>query len=165
MKKLIFLILLICTQMDTLVPIPRAIYESIQDVLQYQIDSLARDIAKTLDVNEKILLHEIRKEKIGIYLIDNDCDLDIKCKSYVNKNGHIYIRCDEPVIYNTNLCPTHSVHPIHFETIQHHTYVSNIVINDTKYYIDTMNKVYDEDLNPVGIYKRNSNKLIVLRKD
>ena len=151
--------------MDTTVPIPKVIYESIQDILQCQIDSLARDIAKTLDVNEKILLHEIRKEKIGIYLIDEDCDLDLKCKSYVNKNGYIYIKCDEPVVYNTGLCPKHSIHPIYFETIKYHTCVSNIIINDDKYYIDNKNKLYDEELNVIGIYNRKSNKLIILRKD
>jgi hypothetical protein len=151
--------------MDTTVPIPKIIYESIQDALQSQIDCLARDIAKTLDVNEKILLHEIRKEKIGIYLIDEDCDLDMKCKSYVNKNGYIYTKCDEPVIYNTSLCPKHSIHPIYFEAIQYHTCVSNIIINDVKYYIDNKNKLYDEELNPIGIYNRKTNSLIVFRKD
>ena len=151
--------------METTIPIPRNIYESIQDVLQSQIDSLARDIAKTLDVNEKTLLYEIRKEKIGIYLIDEDSDLDIKCKSYMNKNGYIYIKCDEPVIYNTSLCPKHCVHPIYFETIKHNMCVSNIVINDIKYYIDDKNKVYDEELNCIGIYNRRSNKLIIIRKD
>ena len=50
--------------METKIPIPKNIYETIQDTLQSHIDSLARDICKTLDVNEKILLQEIRKEKI-----------------------------------------------------------------------------------------------------
>lgn len=151
--------------METKVPIPRTIYESIQDSLQSQIDSLARDIAKTLDVNEKILLQEIRKEKIGIYLMDDDCDLDTKCKSYMNKNGYIYTKCDEPVIYNTSLCPKHSVHPIYYETIQHYTCVSSIVINDIKYYIDDKCKLYDEELNTIGIYNKKTNRLIVLRKN
>ena len=72
--------------METTVPIPRNIYESIQDVLQSHIDSLARDIAKTLDVNEKILLHEIRKEKIGIYLIDEDNDFNIFNDIHLSSN-------------------------------------------------------------------------------
>lgn len=151
--------------MDTTIPIPKIIYESIQDALQSQIDSLARDIAKTLDVNEKVLLHEIRKEKIGIYLVDEDCDLDIKCKSYKNKNGHVYIKCDEPVIFNSFLCPAHTVCPIYFDTIKHNTCISNIVINDIKYYIDNKNKLYDENLNIIGIYNKKSNTLIVFRED
>lgn len=151
--------------MDITVPIPKTIYETIQDILQYQIDGLAKDIAKTLDVNEKILLHEIRKEKIGIYLIDDDCDIDIKCKSYATKNGYIYTKCDEPVVYNTSLCPKHSIQPIYFEAIQHNTCLSNIVINDIKYYIDNKDKIYDEELNLIGIYNRKSKKLIIFRKD
>lgn len=151
--------------METKVPIPRTIYESIQDVLQSQIDSLARDIAKTLDVNEKILLHEVRKEKIGIYLHDDDCDIDTKCKSYVNKNGYIYTKCDEPVIYNSSLCPKHSIHPIYFESIKLNICVSTIVINDIKYYIDNKNKLYDEELNLIGVYNKRLNKLIVFRKN
>ena len=150
--------------METTIPIPKNIYETIQDSLQSHIDSLARDICKTLDVNEKILLQELRKEKIGIYLYEDDSDLDIKCKSYVNTNGYVYVCCDEPVVYKTSLCPKHTINPVYYEQLENYKCFSNIIINDKNYYINKENKLYNNEFDLIGVYIKDLNKLIVLRE-
>ena len=149
--------------METILPIPRTIIECIQDVLQSQIDLLAKDIAKTLGVSDKILLQELRKDKINIYIFEeiNEPDIyNMKCISYQRHTNTIYIPCNEPVIYKKTFCVKHILKPILKENIEHHQCLTKIIINDIHYYIDSNNKLYNLVFDEVGYFNRS--KKIVL---
>ena len=58
-------------------PIPRIIYKNIKDALNGEVMRLAKDIAKTLNVDEKLLLSEIKKDTLDLYPFEDDCEEDV----------------------------------------------------------------------------------------
>jgi hypothetical protein len=149
--------------MDTqTIALPRLIYEAIEDVLEAQIRRLAIDIAKTLDVNEKVLLQEIKKDKISIFILDEAEADDIheyRCKAY-EKHNTIYIPCEEPIVYKKDFCVKHLTTHILKEDVQINEVLYILCINNMKYYKDKNNKVYNNEFNMIGFYNH-SNKTIV----
>ena len=149
--------------MEITLPIPRIILESVQDILQKQIDLLAKDIAKTLDVNEKILLNELRKEKINIYSFEESNEEDIynmKCISYELHNN-VYIICNEPVVYKKSFCVKHTLNHILKENIRHHKCLTKIIINDINYYIDSEKIVYNLEFESIGCLNSSKNTIML----
>jgi hypothetical protein len=145
------------------IPLPRIIYDTIENVLEAQIHRLALDIAKTLGVSEKPLLQELKKEKITTYILDESCIEDIyelQCKAYV-KNKHVYLPCDQPILYKKNFCLAHLEKHLLKEDINNNERLYVLYQDNIKYYCDIDNKVYDTDFNKIGIYNT-SKKIITL---
>ena len=142
------------------VPINKLIFEKLEDVLQSEIRKLAKDIANTLDVDPKLLINELMKEKVLVYLIEEgsqDID-DMNCKSF-DKKGNVYIPCDEPVIFKKNYCIQHMNHRILKEQIPKDTLeLSTLMYKNTKYYIDPKNnnRVLDSLFKPIGYFLDNT---------
>jgi len=144
------------------VALPRLVYEAIEDVLEAQIRRLAIDIAKTLDVNEKILLQELKKEKISVFILDEADAEDIheyRCKAY-EKQSNIYVMCEEPIVYNKNFCVKHLTNHILKEDIQMNEALRVLCLDSIKYYRDKNNKVYNSEFNMIGFY--NSSKQTIV---
>ena len=144
--------------------VPRVIYESIENVLDAQIRKLALEIAKTLNVNEKLLLQELKKDKISIMLLDESTYVDIdslKCKSY-DKYNSIYVPCENPVIYKKDFCTCHITNHILKETIQNTICLIPLEYDGVKYYRDMKNKVYDSNFNKIGYYNSSSETIVIL---
>ena len=130
------------------IPIDRTIYQTLENVFEGQIKKLATDIAKTLHVDVKPLIQAIRKDKITTYLYEEDHDKDIdemKCAAYV-KEGLIYSKCSNPIIFKELYCPKHMLE--HIDTIQGSKELILIYGPEKKeYYIDSDQKIYDKYLN------------------
>jgi len=144
------------------IALPRLIYEAIEDVLEAQIRRLAIDIAKTLDVNEKVLLQEIKKDKVSVFILDEAEADDIhgyRCKAY-EKHNTIYIPCEEPIVYKKDFCVKHLTTHILKEDVQMNEVLYILCINNMKYYKDKNNKVYNNEFNMIGFYNH-SNQTIV----
>jgi len=130
------------------IPIDRTIYRTLENILEGQIKKLATDIAKTLNVDVKPLIQSIRKDKITTYLYEEDHDKDIddmKCKSYV-KDGAIYSKCSDPIIFKKDYCPKHLIKPNNHIPDSEEIFL--IYGEDKKeYYINSEKKIYDRNLN------------------
>jgi len=133
------------------IPIDRTIYQTLENVFEGQIKKLATDIAKTLHVDVKPLIQAIRKDKITTYLYEEDHNKDIdemKCTAYV-KEGSLYSKCSNPIIFKELYCPKHMLE--HIDTIQGSKELILIYGPDKKeYYIDSDKsdqKIYDKYLN------------------
>ena len=133
------------------IPIDRTIYQTLENIFESQIKKLATDIAKTLHVDVKPLIQAIRKDKITTYLYEEDHDKDIdemKCSAYV-KEGLIYSKCSNPIIFKESYCPKHMLD--HTDTIPSSKELILIYGPDKKeYYIDSdksNQKIYDKYLN------------------
>lgn len=150
--------------MEEKILLPRVIYESIENVLEAQVRKLAIEIAKTLNVNEKLLLQELKKDKISVMLLDeasyNDVD-SLRCKSY-DKYNNIYLPCENPVIYKKDFCTCHITSHILKETIQNNICLVPLEYDNVKYYRDVNNKVYDSNFNKVGYYKPSNETIVIL---
>lgn len=149
------------------IALPRLIYEAIEDVLEAQIRRLAIDIAKTLDVNEKLLLQEIKKDKMSVFILDEAEADDIheyRCKSY-EKHNTIYIPCEEPIVYKKNFCIKHLTNHILKEHVQMNEVLYVLCLDNIKYYRDKNNKVYNSEFNMIGFYNPSTHTIIEIVKE
>jgi regulatory protein YycH of two-component signal transduction system YycFG len=150
--------------MEEKVLVPRVIYESIENVLEAQVRKLAIDIAKTLNVNEKLLLQELKKDKISVLLLDESTcdDVDsLHCKAY-DKYEHVYLPCEQPVLYKKEFCMKHITTHVLKSHIESFTCLTKLVYETNTYYRDTNNIVYDSNFNKIGYYKPSSETIIHL---
>jgi len=144
------------------IPLPRIIYDTIENVLEAHIRRLAVDIAKTLDVDVKPLLQELKKDKVYAYILDDSCIEDIhtlQCKAYV-KTKNIYAPCDQPLVYKKDFCVTHLEKHIVKDDIKNNEVLYVLYQDNIKYYYDINNKVYDSDFNKIGIYNASTKTII-----
>jgi hypothetical protein len=143
------------------IPINKLIYESLEDILESKIKYLVADIAKTLDVDPKILITELKKEKIYTYLIEEDyVDIDnMKCKFY-DLRGNIYIPCEEPVIFKKDHCVTHINYGISKNQIPNDTLLLRVLLyQKNKFYRDKLNRVFDSSFKPIGYFNEETHIL------
>jgi hypothetical protein len=149
--------------MDTTkVALPRLVYEAIEDVLEAQIRRLAIDIAKTLDVNEKILLQELKKDKISVLILDEADAEDIheyRCKAY-EKQSNIYTMCEEPIVYKKNFCVKHLINHTLKKDVQMNEVLHILCLDSIKYYRDKNNKVYNSEFNMIGFYNPSTQTIV-----
>ena len=133
--------------------VPKIIYETLEDILEASIRKLSTDIAKRLNVDPKILIKELKKEKIKTYLFEDGTDVNIRCKSYVIYIN-IYIPCEHPIVYGKECCIDHLEKPI--MPPQGAEIWIPIYYGTTTYYRDKKNIVYD--LERVAFGRWNSEK-------
>jgi len=144
------------------IALPRLIYEAIEDVLEAQIRKLVIDIAKTLDVNEKLLLQEIKKDKVSVFILDEaekDDIYEYRCKSY-EKHENIYIPCEEPIVYKKEFCVKHLTKHLLKEEVQMNEVLYILCFDNIKYYRDKNNKVYNSEFNIIGFYNPLTHNII-----
>ena len=132
------------------IPIDRIIYQTLENIFEYQVKKLAIDIAKTLSVDVKPLIQSIRKDKITTYLYEEDHDKDVddmKCKSYV-KDAALYTKCSNPIIFKKDYCPKHLIKPNDVIPESEELFLINGP-DKKEYYIDSEKKIYDKNLNVI----------------
>jgi hypothetical protein len=150
--------------MEEKILVPRVIYETIENVLEAQIRKLAIDISKTLNVDEKILLQNLKKDKISVMLLDESVidDIDtLRCKSY-DKYNNVYLPCEQPVVYKKDFCTKHMTNHILKSHIQSNTCLTKLEYENITYYRDSNNSVYDTTFNKIGYYKPSSETIVTL---
>ena len=144
-----------------LLGVPKIIYETLEDIFEAQIRKLAADIGKTLHVDPKVLMIELKKEKVKTYLFEDATDVNLRCKSY-EQYKNIYTPCSHPNVYGKGYCIHHLVKPNVPPT---DAKIWSIVYHGTtKYYRDIDKIVYDLEGNPFGRWnseKQEIKKIIV----
>ena len=156
-------------------PIPRIIYKNIKDALNGEVMRLAKDIAKTLNVDEKLLLSEIKKDTLDLYPFEDDCEEDLdemKCLAY-EKKSNVYYPCKEPPIYDKNskelYCHKHHIHHITKEQVKAlgHEVLTILMYDNITYYLDEKNRIYDINLKLIGVYEEGNttNSIITFKHD
>jgi len=135
-----------------LIPVDKTIYDSLQNIMEGQVRRLALDIVKTLRVEDKPLLQEIRKLKIQTYFFEEENDgtddiYEMRCKAF-EKDGAVYKSCKEPVIYKKEYCPKHlTSHLYTLESIKESEELYLVYdSNKTEYYFDANKNLYDRNL-------------------
>jgi hypothetical protein len=150
--------------MEEKILVPRVIYETIENVLEAQVRKLAIHIAETLNVDEKLLLQELKKDKISVVLLDESSydDVDsLRCKAY-DKYNHVYLPCETPVVYKKNFCTKHMTDHTLKSDIKHNVCLTKLEYETETYYRDSNNSVYDSKFNKIGYYKPSSETIVTL---
>jgi hypothetical protein len=102
--------------METRLPIPRILWENFEIALTAKVHALAKDIAKTLDVDVKPLMTALTKEKVSAYLVEQaDIDADV---------SELRCPCGAAIAWTTattkKRCPEHlgmeriEIYPLHY---------------------------------------------------
>jgi hypothetical protein len=145
--------------------VPKTIHECILDIIEGQARKLAIDIAKTLNVNEKILIQELKKEKLEILTFDDGIDItDLCCKSF-NLVKNVYVPCDEPVVYKKDYCLTHMEKHLTIDTLKNLDVLTVLNYDTIKYYRNTENVVYNSEFEPIGLYDPTTQEIIQFIKE
>uniref|UniRef100_A0A6C0D6L9 Uncharacterized protein n=1 Tax=viral metagenome TaxID=1070528 RepID=A0A6C0D6L9_9ZZZZ len=140
--------------------VPKIIHETIVDILEAHARKLALEIAKTLNVNEKLLIQEIKKEKLEILTFEDNFDItNIQCKAY-NLVKNVYVPCDEPVIYKKHFCLSHIDSHNTFEDLKDLDMLYVLNYDTMKYYRNKENVVYDSEFKKIGIYDEEKQKIL-----
>ena len=150
---------------STSILVPKIIHESIVDIFEAQSRKLAIDIAKTLNVNEKLLIQAIKKEKLEILTFEDDFDItDLQCKAYsLVKN--VYVPCDQPIVYKKEFCLNHINKHITFDTLENVDVLTILNYDTIKYYRNKENIVYNSEFNQIGMYNPETQEILQFIQD
>jgi len=139
--------------------VPTIIHETMIDILEAQVRKLAKDIAKTLNVDEKILIQELKKEKMEILTFDDNIDItDLTCKSYTLEKN-IYTSCDQPIVYKKDFCISHLNDNLTFDKLKDLDVLTILNYDSIKYYRNRENIVYNSEFKPIGSYDPTTKEL------
>lgn len=142
------------------VGVPKIIYETLEDILEVQIRHLATHIAKTLNVEPKLLIKELKKEKIKTYLFDDQSDICVQCKSFVLAKNGFFIPCDQPIVWTKEYCINHLENPI-LKTLEDDNTLITLMHDKEKYFRDRENRVYNLESNkPIGRWKSSKQEIL-----
>jgi len=150
------------------VPLPKIIYDALEDVLEAQVRRLVGDVAKSLKVDPKPLLQSVRQEKTLVYLFEEsveDYNLHTaRCKAYdleKHNSTDIYIPCKNAVVYTRDYCVAHAKHR---STVPDTENILNCIsVDGVRYYVDKHNKVYNLELKKIGLYFPQSCKILLFK--
>jgi len=150
------------------IPLPKIIYNTLEDVLEGQIRRLVGDIAQNLGVDPKPLIQSIMKEKVSCYLFEEsveDYDLHTaRCKSYelvVYNNNNLYVPCKKPIVYTKDYCISHLKN--HLDVPNTENILDTLIVENTRYYVDKFKKVYSLDFKKIGLYFPNDEKILIFK--
>ena len=150
------------------IPLPKIIYNTLEDVLEAQIRRLVGDIAQNLGVDPKPLIQSIMKEKVSCYLFEEsveDYDLHTaRCKSYElihHSNNNLYVPCKKPIVYTKDYCVDHLKN--HLDVPKTENILDTLIVENTRYYVDKFKKVYSLDFKKVGLYFPNDEKILLFK--
>ena len=139
--------------------VPTIIHETMIDILEGQVRKLAKDIAKTLNVDEKLLIQELKKEKLEILTFDDNIDItELTCKSYILEKN-IYIPCDQPIVYKKDFCISHLHESITFDKLKDLDVLTILNYDTVKYYRNRENIVYNSEFKPICSYDPTTKEL------
>ena len=148
-------------------PIPKVIVKNIKNALFGEMRRLAVDIAKTLDADPNLLLKELNEEKVDFYPFEEEDEPDLDemhCHAYMKKDN-IYHPCSNPPVYPQLFCIKHLHEHITIDKIKDHEKLNILTYDNITYYHDKKNRVYDSEFKLIGIYKKESNLIVLFKHD
>jgi hypothetical protein len=133
-------------------PIPKPLWDAIENVLMVKSKELIKDIASSLHQSEKPLLDAFKAKKHTFHLIETTEDLEEphECKMLVCTHA-IAHRCRKPTLLGKQVCPEHEF--TKQPTLGTKPILKRIVTEEGEtYFIDNIQNVYTVDFQVVGTY-------------
>ncbi len=135
------------------IPIPKPLWDALENVLMVKSKELIKDIAKTLNQSEKPLLEAFKAKKQSFHLLDltDPTEEVFQCEAVLSQSAVAY-RCRKPVLYGQHFCPAHEFHKP--PRIDSKPVLKRLITDSGEvYFINTEGCVYDKDYKRVGSYK------------
>jgi len=134
-------------------PIPKPLWDALENVLLVKSKELIKDIAKTLEQPEKPLLDAFKAKKHTLHLIDvpDPSDDKFQCEALLRTHavGH---RCRKPVLFGQKVCPEHEFWKM--PSIAQKPIVRRLKTEEGEtYFVDNLLNVYTVDFQRVGMFQ------------
>lgn len=92
---------------DTSIPVPKILWDELENALMIKSKELIKDIAKVLRQDEKQLWQEFRSKKRNLHLVDIDSNQEeYECTALLCSTPVAH-RCRKPVLFGKPVCPEH----------------------------------------------------------
>ncbi len=146
-------------------PIPKPLWDAIENVLMVKSRELLKDIASTLGQPEKPLLEAFKAKKHTFHLLESSDDLEDthECEATLCTHAVAH-RCRKATLLGQKVCPEHEfykapvlgVKPV-LQRIRTH--------EGETYFIDNIQNVYTVDFQLVGTFSENTVTLFEIEEE
>ena len=134
-------------------PIPKPLWDAIENVLMVKSKELIKDIAKTLNQSDKPLLEAFKAKKHTFHLVDMEDPTDNKftCEALLCGSAVAH-RCRKPVLLGQKVCPEHVNWKM--PAIQSKPELKRIITEEGEaYFVDSLMNVYTAEFERVGTFQ------------
>lgn len=134
-------------------PIPKPLWDAVENILMVKSKELIKDIAKTLKQPEKPLLDAFKAKKHSFHLVDMEDPTDNKfeCEALVCTSA-VACRCRKPVLLGQTRCPEHEFSKV--PAMGTKPILKRIKTDEGGiYFMDSLMNVYTAEFERVGIYQ------------
>ena len=146
-------------------PIPKPLWDAVENVLMVKSKELIKDIAKSLHQSEKPLWEAFKAKKHTFHLLDMEDPTDNKfeCEALLCSSAVAH-RCRKPVLFGRKVCPEHEFtkKPV----LETKPFVKRITTPEGEtYFMDNDSNVYTLEFQPVGVMKDNTLILFIIDEE
>ncbi len=134
-------------------PIPKPLWDAVENVLMVKSKELIKDIARTLNQSDKPLLEAFKAKKRTFHLVDMEDPTDNKftCEALVCQHAVAH-RCRKPVLLGQKVCPEHTTWKM--PAVQSKPELKRISTHEGEaYFVDSLMNVYTADFERVGTFQ------------
>jgi hypothetical protein len=132
-------------------PIPRPLWDALENVLTVKAKELIKDVAKTLNQPAHPLLEAFKANKPSFYLqeIEDPTGNKFECEALLCQHAVAH-RCRKPVLLGRKVCPEHISWKM--PAVQNKPEVKRIDTGTAEvYFVDNLMNVYTGDFERVGM--------------
>lgn len=137
-------------------PIPKPLWDALENVLLVKSRDLIKDIAKTLHQPDRPLLDAFKAKKLQFHLVDlaDPTDGNLQCDALLCTSAVAH-RCRKPVLFGKSRCPEHEFHtnPV----LGTKPLLQRVVTAEGEaYFVDSNKNIFTKELHLVGHYEDNT---------
>jgi hypothetical protein len=131
-------------------PVPKVLWEELENTLMIKSKELVFDIAKTLRVDGNPLWKEFRAQKTHLFLIDSPSEIEEhSCKATLC-NSKVAQKCRKPTMFGKWYCPDHEYY-VPSEDFKKKPQLQRIPEAEEPLFLDCLTQqVYNENYERVG---------------
>lgn len=134
-------------------PVPKPLWDALENVLMVKSKELIKDIAKTLKQPDKPFLDAFKANKPLLHLVEMDDPTDNKfeCEALVCRSAVAH-RCRKPVLFGQKVCPEHELYKA--PVLNNKPVVKRMKTSEGEtYFVDSLMNVYTADFEQIGTFQ------------
>ncbi len=134
-------------------PVPKPLWDALENVLMVKSKELIKDIARTLKQPEKPLLDAFKANKHAFHLIDMEdpSNNTFECEALLCQSAVAH-RCRKPVLLGQKVCPEHELWKM--PPVSQKPIVKRIkTFEGDTYFVDSLMNVYTAEFERVGTFQ------------
>ena len=134
-------------------PVPRPLWDALENVFTVKAKELIKDIAKTLQQPPQPLLEVFKANKPSFYIqeMEDPTGNKFECEALLCEHAVAH-RCRKPVLLGRKVCPAHSSWKM--PTTQNKPELQRLDVGTAEvYFVDSLMNVYNVNFERVGTFQ------------